>query len=83
MLCALFGLAAKPAVVPGRVQSVGEMLFELIDDLAHSIIGHEARRYVPLVFTLFTFIMTMNMLGMLVVSPPRPPSWRSPRPWPC
>ncbi len=69
VLCALFGLAAKPAVVPGRLQSVGELLFELIDDLAHSIIGHEYKRYVPLVFTLFTFIAAMNLLGMLVVIP--------------
>ena len=69
VLCALFGLAAKPAVVPGRLQSVGELLFELIDDLARSIIGHEYKRYVPLVFTLFTFIAAMNLLGMLVVIP--------------
>jgi F-type H+-transporting ATPase subunit a len=62
-------LAAKPAVVPGRLQSVGELLFELIDDLAHSIIGHEYAKYVPLVFTLFMFIATMNLLGMLVVIP--------------
>ena len=45
------------------------MLYELIDDLAHSIIGHEHRRYVPLVFTLFGFIATMNLLGMFVVIP--------------
>ena len=62
-------LAAKPAVVPGRMQSVGELLFELIDDLAHSIIGHEYAKYVPLVFTLIMFIATMNLLGMLVVIP--------------
>ena len=69
VLCGFFSLAAKPAVVPGRLQSVGELLFELIDDLAHSIIGHEYKRYVPLVFTLFTFIAAMNLLGMLVVVP--------------
>ena len=69
VLCGFFTLAAKPAVVPGRLQSVGELLFELIDDLAHSIIGHEYKRYVPLVFTLFTFIAAMNLLGMLVVIP--------------
>ena len=69
VLCGFLVLAAKPAVVPGRLQSVGELLFELIDDLAHSIIGHEYKRYVPLVFTLFTFIAAMNLLGMLVVIP--------------
>ena len=69
VLCGFFSLAAKPAVVPGRLQSVGELLFEMIDDLAHSIIGHEYKRYVPLVFTLFTFIAAMNLLGMLIVIP--------------
>ena len=69
VLLGFFTLAAKPAVVPGRLQSVGELLFELIDDLAHSIIGHEYRKFVPLVFTLFMFIAAMNLLGMLVVIP--------------
>ncbi len=69
VVCAFFALSARRAVVPGRLQSVGEMLYELIDDLAHSIIGHEARHFLPLVFTLFIFIMTMNLIGMLVVVP--------------
>ncbi len=69
VLCGFFALAAKPAVVPGRLQSVGELLFELIDDLAHSIIGHEYKTFVPLVFTLFAFIATMNLLGMMVFIP--------------
>ena len=69
VICGFFTFATKPAVVPGRLQSVGELLFELIDDLALSIIGHEYKRYVPLVFTLFSFIAAMNLLGMLVFVP--------------
>ena len=69
LVCAFFAVSARRAVVPGRLQSLGEMLYELIDDLAHSIIGHEARHFLPLVFTLFVFIMTMNLIGMLVVIP--------------
>lgn len=57
--------SAKAAVVPGRLQSVGEMLYELIHDLTDSIIGHEGKRYFPFVFTLFAFILAMNLLGMV------------------
>jgi F-type H+-transporting ATPase subunit a len=57
--------SAKAAVVPGRLQSVGEMLYELIHDLTDSIIGHEGKRYFPFIFTLFAFILAMNLLGMV------------------
>ena len=57
--------SAKPAVVPGRLQSVGEMLYELIHNLTDSIIGHEGKKYFPFVFTLFSFILCMNMLGLI------------------
>jgi F-type H+-transporting ATPase subunit a len=68
VVCGFFALAtAKAAVVPGRLQSVGESLYLLIDDLADSIIGHEGKKFFPFVFTLFAFIMTMNLLGMFVI----------------
>lgn len=57
--------SAKAAVVPGRLQSVGEMLYELIHNLTDSIIGHEGKKYFPFVFTLFSFILCMNMLGLI------------------
>jgi F-type H+-transporting ATPase subunit a len=64
-----FTAAARRAVVPGRWQSVGEVLFIQIDDLAESIMGHEGRNYFPLVFTLFMFVMAMNLIGMFVLLP--------------
>jgi F-type H+-transporting ATPase subunit a len=60
-------VTAKPAVVPGRLQSFGEMLFGLIDNLADSIIGHEGRKFFPFVLTLFLFILAMNFLGLFLV----------------
>jgi F-type H+-transporting ATPase subunit a len=71
VICAFFGLAFRTkAIVPGRLQAAGEMLFELVDDLAGSILGESAARpYFPFVFTLFSFIMTMNILGMFIVVP--------------
>jgi F-type H+-transporting ATPase subunit a len=67
LICVFFALAARQAVVPGRLQSVGEMLYSLVDDLAGSIIGHEGKVFFPFVFTLFSFILAMNFLGMFLV----------------
>ncbi len=53
-------------VVPGRLQSVGETLFGMINGLTDSIIGHDGKKYFPFVFTVFTFILGMNLLGMFL-----------------
>ena len=58
---------AKASVVPGRSQLIGEGIFSYIDDLTTGIIGHEGRSFFPFVFTLFTFILAMNMLGLFLV----------------
>lgn len=60
-------VTANPAVVPGRLQSFGEMMFGLIDNLAAQIIGKEGRAFFPFVLTLFLFILAMNFLGLFLV----------------
>jgi F-type H+-transporting ATPase subunit a len=57
-------VTSKATVVPGRLQTVGESLFGLIDNLTESIIGHDGRKYFPYVFTVFVMILAMNLLGM-------------------
>ena len=59
-------VTARAAVVPGRLQATGETLFGMIDGLTDSIIGHEGRKYFPFVFTIFTLILAMNLLGMFL-----------------
>ncbi len=58
---------AKAAVVPGRLQVIGEGVFGYIDNLTTGIIGHEGRKFFPFVFTLFLFILAMNVLGLFLV----------------
>lgn len=58
-------VTANAKVVPGRLQGVGEQLFGLIDNLTTSIIGHEGRKFMPFVFTIFMFILAMNFLGLV------------------
>lgn len=59
-------VTAKMQVVPGRLQTVGENLFGMIDNLAESIIGHDGKKYFPFVFTTFMFILAMNVIGLLL-----------------
>jgi F-type H+-transporting ATPase subunit a len=60
-------VTSRPAVVPGRIQSVGEMLFGIVDNLTDSLIGPQGRQFSPFVLTLFLFILAMNMLGLFLV----------------
>ncbi|MDP3399972.1 MAG: F0F1 ATP synthase subunit A, partial [Brevundimonas sp.] len=62
----LTAVTSGAKVVPGRLQSAGETLFSMIDGVTDSIIGHEGRKYFPFVFTLFTLILGMNILGMFL-----------------
>ena len=59
-------VTSNAKVVPGRTQAVGETLFGMIDGLTESIIGHDGKKYFPFVFTIFTFILGMNLLGMFL-----------------
>jgi F-type H+-transporting ATPase subunit a len=68
LIVAFFALAtAKAAVVPGRLQLLGEGVFGYIDNLTTSIIGHEGRKFFPFIFTLFLFVLAMNLLGLFLV----------------
>ncbi|WP_339874084.1 F0F1 ATP synthase subunit A [uncultured Brevundimonas sp.] len=59
-------VTANAQVVPGRLQAAGETLFGMIDNLAESIIGHEGKTLFPFIFTVFTFILAMNLLGLFL-----------------
>ena len=59
-------VTANAKVVPGRMQAAGETLFGMIDSVVESIIGHDGRKLFPFVFTVFTFILAMNFLGLFL-----------------
>jgi F-type H+-transporting ATPase subunit a len=66
IIVGFFGLSAKRQVVPGRLQSLGESLFDLIDGtLVAPIIGEKGKPYVPFVFTIFMLVLVMNLMGIL------------------
>lgn len=57
--------AGKRSLVPGRLQSIGEMFYEFVAGLIRDTIGSEGRKYFPIIFTLFMFVLFGNMLGMI------------------
>ena len=60
-------VTASPKVVPNRLQMSGELQFGMVDDLATQLIGAEGRRYFPFVFTVFPFVLAMNLLGLFLI----------------
>lgn len=58
------GMSNK-ALVPGRWQLMVEMTYEFVANMVKSNIGREGKAYFPFVFTLFMFILGLNMAGML------------------
>jgi F-type H+-transporting ATPase subunit a len=62
----LFGLGtSRRALVPGRTQSVAELLYGFVYKMVEDVAGHDGVRYFPYIFTLFLFILFANFLGLL------------------
>lgn len=59
-------VTAGAKVVPSRTQAAGETLFGMIDGIVESIIGHDGKKLFPFVFTVFTFILAMNFIGLFL-----------------
>jgi F-type H+-transporting ATPase subunit a len=71
VLCVtLFFLLAmrKKAMVPGRLQSLAEMMFEFVHGFLDENTHHKGMKYFSFIFTLFLFILFMNLVGMLPYS---------------
>ncbi len=51
-------------LVPGRLQSSAEMLYEFVSKTLRENAGEEGMRFFPLVFSLFMFVLVANLIGM-------------------
>ena len=73
MLVVLFAIWAfmlggmKRELVPGRWQMAVEGVTGFINNMISSNIGPEGKKYVPLVFSLFMFILFANFIGMMPI----------------
>jgi F-type H+-transporting ATPase subunit a len=61
----MVGGSAARALIPGRFQSLAELSYEFVSDTLRSSVGEEGMKFFPLVFTLFMFILTANLIGII------------------
>jgi len=64
---ALFSFLAtrRMSILPGRFQNVMEVIIGGLDNLITETMGHEGRRFFPLIATLGIYILTSNLLGLI------------------
>jgi F-type H+-transporting ATPase subunit a len=55
----------RPAMVPGRWQSMVELSYVFIANLVKDTVGTEGRPYFPFIFTVFMFVLVGNLFGMV------------------
>lgn len=63
----VFALIAtrKLNMVPSKLQAFCENLMGFFWGLVDSMIGHEGRKHIPLIASLFLFIVTANLMGQI------------------
>ena len=61
----MLGATSSRAMVPGRLQGVAEMSYEFVANTLQSAAGPEGMKFFPLVFSLFMFILTVNIIGLI------------------
>jgi F-type H+-transporting ATPase subunit a len=57
--------SARRSIIPGRVQSIGELLYGFIHDMVEDVLGHDGAKFFPYLLVLFSFIVTSNLLGLV------------------
>jgi F-type H+-transporting ATPase subunit a len=53
------------SLVPTRMQSIAEVLYEFVANTVRENVGQEGMKFFPLVFSLFIFVLICNLLGMI------------------
>jgi F-type H+-transporting ATPase subunit a len=61
----MLGTTRSRALVPGRLQSLAEMSYEFVASNVRSTAGTEGLRFFPFVFTIFMFILVVNVVGII------------------
>ena len=59
---------SKRAVVPGRGQSIAELLYGFVYKMVEDVTGKDGIKYFPYIMTLFMFILCANFLGLIPMS---------------
>lgn len=55
----------KGSYVPDRAQSVSELTYEFVYNMVRQNAGHDGMKFFPVIFTIFLFVLSLNLLGMI------------------
>jgi F-type H+-transporting ATPase subunit a len=55
---------SRKLLIPNKTQLVAEMIFSFIQNLVKTSIGQEGAKFFPFIFSIFSFILMCNCLGM-------------------
>ena len=61
----MIGLTSRRAAVPGRFQALAEVTYEFIANTLQRSAGPEGMKFFPLVFSLFMFILVLNIIALI------------------
>jgi len=61
----LVGATAGGRLVPTRLQSAAEIAYEFVATTVRSTAGSEGMKFFPFVFSIFMFVLTLNMFGLI------------------
>lgn len=61
----LYFATSSRSLIPTRAQSVAEMSYEFVASMLREGAGSHGMKFFPMVFSLFMFVLTANLLGMM------------------
>ena len=61
----LYLTTSRRGLVPGRLQSISEMLYEFIASMLREATGPHGQKFFPFVFAIFVFVLVANLLGLI------------------
>jgi len=65
ILALMLGATRSRALVPGRLQATAEIVYGFVADTLRSSAGQEGMKFFPLVFSIFIFILVLNVMGII------------------
>ena len=61
----MIGFTSRKALMPGRLQAIAEISYEFIAANLQRSAGSEGMKFFPLVFSLFMFILVLNVISII------------------
>lgn len=55
----------KKELIPNRFQNFLELIVETLSQIIIGILGHDGKKYIPFLGTLFIYILSMNLFGLI------------------